>query len=313
MINNNNVSALALLEIKNNNEKAKATANNNLNTALSNKKFAEAYKTARSLQFELAKLEYENKNTKSLTEQLNKTYNILRNELKKLKLSPKDFKPNYSCKKCSDTGFVDGNECDCLKSKKFEIILKHNSLDKNNLHNFDDVNFDVFDKTCVAQVKDIYKLARSFTELENTKKLNFIMFGNTGVGKTYLSECMLSSAINNNKYALLTTSFNLTEVFIKYHIASLEDKNEILNPYLTCDMLIIDDLGSEKVLNNITREYLYIILSERTKNNLKTVITTNLAPDAIMEVYDERIFSRLINKRDNILVNFDGVDLRLKK
>ncbi len=313
MITNKTITNIALQEIHNNNQIAKNKAKDNFNFAMQNKNFALNYNNARSLQFELAKLEFENKDTKKIKEQLTKTYSELSNELKKLKLTPSQLKPQYFCKHCNDTGFVNGEQCKCLKNKKFELILKQNNLDKNNLHSFSNVNFNIFDSKVLEQIKTIYKLANEFVELKNPKKHNFIMFGDTGVGKTYLSECMLESALNNNQYALLTTSFNLTEVLIKYHTANLEDKNEILEPYLTCDLLIIDDLGSEKVLNNITREYLYIILSERSKNNLKTVISTNLTPDAIMDVYDERIFSRIVNKHDNILVNFVGFDLRLKK
>lgn len=310
---NNNILSLALLEINNNAKQAKKVANDNFSRAMANKTFCEAYNRARSLQFDLAKLEYEHKDAKQVRQQLNTTYNILSEQLKKLKLSPSDFKPHYVCKICNDSGFVNEEKCHCLKAKEYEIILKQNNLDIKNLHTFKNVNFDVFDSENVNKIKDIYKLAESFVDTQNAKKTNFIMFGNTGVGKTYLCECMLNKAITSNTYAFLTTAFNLSEVLIKYHVADIESKTEILEPYLTCDLLIIDDLGSEKILNNISREYLYIILSERTNNNLKTVVSTNLSPEAIMDVYDERIFSRIVNKRDNVLVNFDGIDLRLKK
>ena len=178
---------------------------------------------------------------------------------------------------------------------------------------FETVNFNVYDKNVVDNVKQTFILANNFITQPETKKLNFIIFGNTGVGKTYLSECMLSKALEKNLLPIFVSAYNLSEMFLKYHVASVDEKNNIIAPYLTCDLLIIDDLGSERILNNVTREYLYIIFSERTKNNLKTVISTNLTPDAIMDVYDERIFSRLVNKRESVLINLTGSDLRLKK
>ena len=77
-------------------------------------------------------------------------------------------------------------------------------------------------------------------------------------------------------------------------------------------MLIIDDLGSENILTNVTREYLYLILDSRARDNLKTIITTNLTPEQIQEIYDSRVFSRMFNKQIGIIVNMTGDDLRLK-
>lgn len=310
---NFNINHQALTNINNKRQHAIDEANNNFNFAMQNEVFKANYLKARSLQFEIAKLEFNKADTKKLNAELKNVYNTLSTQLKKLNLSPKSLKPNFSCKLCSDTGFLNGEECVCLKKEKVDLILKQNNLDKSTLPTFENVNFNVYDNNVVDNVKQTFILANNFITQPETKKLNFIIFGNTGVGKTYLSECMLSKALEKNLLPIFVSAYNLSEMFLKYHVASVDEKNNIIAPYLTCDLLIIDDLGSERILNNVTREYLYIIFSERTKNNLKTVISTNLTPDAIMDVYDERIFSRLVNKRESVLINLTGSDLRLKK
>ena len=309
---NFNINHQALQNILNNKQKAEQLAQQNFNLAFSVENFRTNYNRARELHLEIAKLEYSNKYTSAQTQMLNDCYRELQLELNKLNLKPYQLKPVYYCKNCNDTGFISGKECDCLKREKINLVLKANNLSIENLPSFETTNFDVYEQNS-QQIMDIFKLAQNFVTQPNTTKLNLIIFGNTGVGKTYLSECILNCALSNNYLPIFLTAYNLSEVFLNYHTANVENKNSIIEPYLTCDLLIIDDLGSERIMNNITREYLYIILSERSKNNLKTVISTNLTPNAIMDVYDERIFSRIVNKRESILVNFAGTDLRLKK
>lgn len=313
MINNFNFKKVAISNILNRKQEAEIKADNNFKLAFNNENFKNAYLQARSLQYDIAKSDYEKKDTSILKYNLNKTLIVLQKELKELKLKPSDLKPNYFCKKCNDTGFINGLECECLINEKNNVILKFNNLDKDELPNFNNVDYCVYKSNIKNEIKDIFNLSKNFINKPSTQKLNLIIFGNTGVGKTYLSECILSDALMLNLSPIFITSYNLGEIFLNYHLAKVEEKNEIISPFITCDLLIIDDLGSERILNNVTRECLYIIISERSRKKLKTVITTNLSPDAIMEVYDERIFSRIINKRESILIKMDGDDLRLKK
>ena len=76
-------------------------------------------------------------------------------------------------------------------------------------------------------------------------------------------------------------------------------------------MLIVDDLGTEPIFKNVTKEYLYLLLSERSRLNKLTVISTNLGPQELMNRYNERIFSRLFNKRESLNYQINGKDIRL--
>lgn len=92
-----------------------------------------------------------------------------------------------------------------------------------------------------------------------------------------------------------------------------EQKQSYFNALIDPDVLILDDLGTEPLLKNVTLEYLYIILNERSRLGRLTVITTNLNIEGILKRYKERIFSRLLNKHESLAVYIDGEDLRLNK
>ena len=132
------------------------------------------------------------------------------------------------------------------------------------------------------------------------------MVGGTGTGKTFLLECMASDLINRGFNVMFTTAFALNDECRKYHF-SLPSK---VNEFMDCDVLIIDDLGTEPLLKNITIEYLFNIINLRQKRYKPTLISTNLSLDDILNRYDDRIFSRLSNKITSLTISFNGIDMR---
>ena len=156
-------------------------------------------------------------------------------------------------------------------------------------------------------------MQRFIDNINTTQYDVILMSGDTGVGKTHLIECMTTYAIDKCLTVKYSTAFNFNQDMLKYHCASIEDKDAIMYPYLNSDILFIDDLGSENQIKNVTNEYLYLILNERMQQHKKTVISTNLDMKQIQDVYGERIFSRLMHKKQSAKINFTGVDLRIKK
>ena len=90
----------------------------------------------------------------------------------------------------------------------------------------------------------------------------------------------------------------------------LENADEVFDEMLSCPVLLIDDLGSEPMLNNVNKEYLYVLLNERMGKKLNTVIATNLTQPQIKEIYQERIMSRLSDKDYWDRLWLQGSDLR---
>ena len=291
---------------------AKDKANYNLELCFKNENFKKSFNTVRSLQFDLAKAEENSKTAKEIEIKIEQERKVLNAELKKCGFKKEQLKPQYSCPKCNDLGFVNGKECSCYKLEKNKIYLAECGINKQTLPTFKTANFDIFENE--TETKKLYELAQNYIlKFNESKKQNFIICGKTGVGKTYLTECMLNEAVNNNIFSIYLTAFNLNQTFLEYHLAKLTDKNKILDPLLTCDLLVIDDLGSENKMKNVTIEYLYLVLDTRLRNNLKTIITTNLTPEQVQDVYEDRVFSRIFNKQVSVVINMVGNDLRFKK
>lgn len=292
----------ALSIIKSREEKADGDARKNLNLALKDKDFQKLYSDYTSLMIENAKKEaYGEKVEQKQQDDLKKKFEA---RLKELKIS--SIIPSYFCKKCNDTGFVDGKYCSCLKREITNLLLQKSGFEK--LEDFKNSDFSIFEDQ--EEMKKLYKLMQTWCNKESDKNLVYLL-GQTGTGKTHLLSCMANEFIKQNKIVMLTTAFNLSQMFIKYH--SSKEKAEILDDLLSVEVLFIDDLGTEPFFNNITREYTYLIINERRMKNLKTVITSNLTPSELKDRYDERIFSRILDKKTSITLQLKGTDKRLKK
>ncbi len=269
----------------------------------------------RQLVLELSKCKSKNETYKNIKQNLETLRKEKMAVLAKLKLKPSDLKPKYSCQNCGDTGFINGRFCDCYKKKRNAELIKAFGLSANS-----ECDFDKFDtKICknAKQAENLQKIAEILTKWSdkypNNAKNNIIIAGKTGVGKTYLSSCLANEFMKKDKNVCFVSAFDLNESFLKYHTSFDKDKSSWLEPFIGADILFIDDLGTEPVLKNVTKNYLYLIISERERFNRPIVITTNLMLDELNNRYDERICSRLCNKRNSNLIFIDGEDLRLTK
>ena len=128
---------------------------------------------------------------------------------------------------------------------------------------------------------------------------------------------MLASAtartlIRRGHSAIVMSAAEFNSLMLKCHTSPYSEREGLLADVMSAEMLVIDDLGTEPRYNNVTCEYLLLVLDERTSKRLTTVVTTNLSPDRILHVYNERIYSRLFDKRRSLTLAFGGDDLRLK-
>lgn len=269
----------------------------------------------RGLVLELSKCKTRNETCKNLKQNLDTVRKQKNVVLAKLNLTPSDLKPKYACVNCSDTGFVGAKHCECYKRRKNAELIKAFGLSVDS-----DCSFEKFNtKICknAKQGENLQKIAEILQKWakkypENVKN-NIIISGKTGVGKTYLSSCLANEFLKNDRSVCFVSAFDLNESFLKYHTSFDKDKSSWIEPYISSDILFIDDLGTEPVLKNVTKNYLYLVISERERFNKPIVITTNLMLDELNNRYDERICSRLCNKRNSSLIFIDGEDLRLSK
>ncbi len=273
-------------------------------SALKNPEFKQTYDAYKSEIIARAKSEaygenYDNEKFKTAENKYNSMKNLL---------NLQDLEPNYLCKKCSDTGLVNGEYCSCLKQEITKILMKSSGFKE--LKDFKNSDFNIFENQ--EQIKKIYDLLKKWCNVDTEKTLVFI-FGQTGTGKSYAMQCVANEMIKQGKLVQILTAFSLNQKFLAIHTSPEEEKTSLINELMEIEVLLIDDLGTEPLYRNVTKEYLYLLINERQIRGLKTLITSNLTPEQIHERYDERIFSRMVNKDKSIAIEMNGKDLRIKK
>ena len=143
-------------------------------------------------------------------------------------------------------------------------------------------------------------------QFPETETLNVLLQGNVGLGKSYLLNSMAHRVCVRGYSVRKLTAYNMIRLVLE-NIREQRGVEELLE----CSLLCIDDLGTEPMLKNITREYLFLVINERLNAGRHTVIATNLSLTQLEELYSERVFSRLISPRVARVLQFEGRDVRL--
>lgn len=290
------------LELDKKRHTAQIEADEYVQALCENPEFNRLYTNYNQAKIDLIKAKYSKDNLTliSATNSYEKLSSLYKDYISRNKIDVRRMEPIYECSKCNDTGAVGHKLCDCLKSE-----LNKRLSEQNKQYKF--ATFDECSPTISPTLTRIYNTARLWcAKYPNTNILNIIMSGGTGTGKTFLLECMSSELIARGFNVMFTTAFALNEECRKYHF-SLPSK---VNEFMDCDVLVIDDLGCEPILKNITIEYLFNIINLRQKRYKPTLISTNLTVEGILNRYDERIFSRLSNKLIALNIEFNGIDMR---
>lgn len=295
--------------------KAEEKASNNRERLNHFPAFLQLVKLEKNAIFELAKAKNNGKKTTELS-------NILKNIraeklkfLKSIKMTPGDLEPQYACKLCNDTGHFSGKLCQCFQKRRNAELVKACGINPKNLASFD--KFDT--KICknAEQASNLKKLKNVMekwsTLYPDVKKKNIVLSGKVGVGKTFITECLAKHMIEKDYSVCFISAFDMNNMMLSYHTTFDNTKESHLVPLLESDFLFIDDLGTEPLINNVTLNYLFLVLSERERFSKPVIVTTNLMPNDILDRYGERIYSRLTSKKTSQIFHLDGDDLRQSK
>ena len=229
---------------------------------------------------------------------------------------PEDYLDlQYRCRTCRDTGYVGdapSRFCDCFESR-----LRVMQYENGTMSGTDEQCFARFDLSLFPEedgLRSRMEMNRKFCELyadsfPNTAFPNIVLSGGTGLGKTFLLNCIYERVVSRNFPAIRVTAFRMFEAMRRQHFGNPEGELDF-EQMLNVPLLLIDDLGSEPMVKNITREYLFTLLNERMAAGRHTVIATNLSTDELEEVYGERVKSRLSDQRRSTVLKFTGKDLR---
>jgi DNA replication protein DnaC len=234
---------------------------------------------------------------------------------------PVDYlEPSYQCKKCKDIGYIDGKKCSCFIQKEIANLYQQSNLGENvKNENFDQFRLDYYsdekDESGYSprdNMKNIYMTCIRFVQDFGNQNANLLFIGNPGLGKTFLCNSIAKDLLEQGRSVIYQVSSELIDLVRKYKFDfENEDNNSSsLNELYNCDLLIIDDLGTE-LPTQFSSLVIYNILNKRLLNNKKTIISTNLNTDEIMKSYSERIYSRLFGNFN--MYKFYGEDIRLKR
>lgn len=221
-------------------------------------------------------------------------------------LDPELLEPVYKCSLCKDTGLVGGEMCGCIRQIVIEKNFSGSGVDPE--MSFENFRHDLIDEPRERKANEnIYSFCLDYADSFPDNALpDMLLLGAPGVGKTYLLNC-IGDRVLKNGYSVLKISANK---LVGRVLDSIRDRELERPDFVLPDLLIIDDLGAEPLLENITVETLLSILCERQEERKATVIASNLEPAALNEYYGERIVSRLIDINRSKVIKITTPSLR---
>lgn len=241
------------------------------------------------------------------------------NELKRLlKLNgyPEDYLDiHYYCKKCEDSGYVEGIKCDCLK----RLITKNNVKEFNSINKIDVSSFSTFNLKYYSDIKEdnlkshrdimsnILYNCKEYAKYFSKNSNSILMIGDTGLGKTHLSLAIAQTVMNNGFSALYSSAPDLFRRLQNEYYGKGEQGVDTMDTILKADLVIIDDLGAE-MDNKFNVSTLYNLINMRLNANKPIIISTNLTLKQIENRYTDRVASRILTLYK--CLKFVGKDVR---
>ncbi len=222
----------------------------------------------------------------------------------------------YECEKCSDTGFVGTKMCECMRREL--VLAGYESSGIGGLirtQSFESFSLDYYKRTSneFSNMQMIFDTCKAYAERFSEGNGESLFFcGTTGLGKTHLSTSIAKVLIERGFDVVYDSAQNIISDFEyeRFGRGYGDNSDSRTDKYFDCDMLIIDDLGTE-MANQFTVSCLYNIINTRINHSKSMIISTNLAQNEIRERYADRITSRLFG--DFMVMKFAGKDIRLQK
>ena len=230
-------------------------------------------------------------------------------------ISENDLEPKFTCKACEDKGNIDGRMCSCYRQ-----LLKETACDKLNklspfkLSTFDTFSLDYYsDKKSSGEsisererIQKYFEYCKKYAKSFCSKSKNILMRGNTGLGKTHLSLAIAKSVTEKGYGVVYCSTPEIISEIEKEHFGKSTD-NGTLEMLKECDLIVLDDLGTE-FHTSFTKTTAYNLINSRLIHRKPTIISTNLELEELEELYSRRLVSRLMG--EYVIMNFAGTDIR---
>lgn len=247
--------------------------------------------------------------------EIRKNNEALINERKKIIKAlgyPEDYTDvHYTCTKCSDSGYIDTKMCSCLKEllimKNIESSGMGRLIERQSFENFDISDLDGADR---ERMEENLAAAKKYADSFPGRGENLLLIGSTGTGKTHISTAIAKVIIQRGFDVIYDSVQNIINDFETDKFKSgYGQREDISDKYLECDLLIIDDLGTE-FTSQFAISCLYNLLNTRQNKRLSTIISTNLSAGELAGKYEGRIYSRIVGSDYRVLF-FSGKDRRI--
>lgn len=227
----------------------------------------------------------------------------------------------YTCPDCKDTGYIGSRKCHCFVQASIDLLYSQSNLEgvleEENFNTFrldyysDDISDPVTGLTARQAITRAVEESKDFIRKFAYEYQNLFFYGKPGVGKTFLTHCIAREMLESTYSVLYFTSVHLFDQIREALFQKTDtDTNSVLEDIYNCDLLIIDDLGTE-ALNTYIAPQLFSCLDARDERKMSTIISTNLNLQEIRDRYSERVFSRLSSRYK--IIKLIGDDIRLIK
>lgn len=226
---------------------------------------------------------------------------------------PDYLEPVYECPDCKDTGYIDGQKCHCFKEAMITLLYEQSNIrEMLQTENFDSLSYEYYTGEDLSRFRNAVNTCKNFVKNFNSDYHNLFFYGTVGTGKSFLSGCVAKELIESGHSVIYFSATNLFD-FLSKNSFDYKNREELRGTYadLTqCDLLIIDDLGTE-LTNQFVASSLFALLNERHMGKKATAISTNLSLEELRNRYSERIFSRITSHYE--LCKLSGQDIRMHK
>lgn len=221
------------------------------------------------------------------------------------------------CPICQDTGYTSEGKCACFQKLASDLFCQQYGLDSI----LEKENFELFSFSCYSDKitdKSTGKTPREHARIAVEMAWEFIgqfgqaaqslfIYGDTGVGKTFLSHCIAREILKKAYGVLYFPAYDFFSLLAAETFGQESPGSDLLGYVLNCDLLILDDLGTE-LTNSFVSSRLFQVVNERILRKKSTVISTNLAIETFPDLYSTRTFSRIIQNYK--FINLIGEDIR---
>ncbi|OQB13735.1 MAG: DNA replication protein DnaC [Firmicutes bacterium ADurb.Bin193] len=227
----------------------------------------------------------------------------------------------FACPLCSDTGYIENKRCACLEKLLADAYARTSGLGSllsgQTFESFDfsfySAGADENEGVCpLERIKNIYAICKSFVDDFDACGQSLLFTGGAGLGKTFLSSAIAAELIKCGHTVVYESAARLFSLYLDYSFGRISP--EAARPYLgslhSCDLLIIDDLGTEAV-SAYSVSFLFELLNSRLLDKKKMIISTNLSIGELAGLYSERLHSRMLEHF--VILKFLGCDIRMQK